>query len=398
MCHRSSWILSVASAVALVGILAHNPAWPSPEPGGEPKLRLVWGGKIQIDDLWVQDAAMIDDQKMVLVGTKAGAEEDDPNKLEPNGAILDLATKKTRPFTNGHTARICSVAVRRGLIATAGICRDPMVRIWDVKAGKTIHQIGLEEVLKAGGLEREQPWEHTEQAVAWFHKSDTLAVASDDHVVLLNPAKADKPLGVLEVPDPDKNSTDRPITVSPDDAWVACPLVKGPYSEARVVFWQVKTAKPMVVSLVPVEAIEMHNWWVNGVVFGPKNQLFAWREGKSEVKPGTTEAEALKAKRPVVQIGLTDVPKGKCTPLPLGENNLAVQSCAIDPNGQWLALVGFTESNTKVHLYHLPSRKLVCREQIKEDATPVWAAFTPGGKRLVYATHKGDVRWWDLCE
>lgn len=176
--HRWSQILGAAFAVTLLTMLVYSQVWPSPEPGEELKARLVLSGKIQIDNLRVEDAAMIDDKTVVLVGTKVGAEDEDPNKLDPHGVILDLPTKTTQVFTNGHTARICSVAARRGLIATVSIYRDPVVRIWDIKAGKTIQQIDLEEVLKGGGFERKKPWENTEQAVAWFHNSDTLLVAS----------------------------------------------------------------------------------------------------------------------------------------------------------------------------------------------------------------------------
>jgi hypothetical protein len=166
------------------------------------------------------------------------------------------------------------------------------------------------------------------------------------------------------------------------------------------VYWEVKTAQATVMSLVPRDVEEPDSWWVNGLVFGPKKQLFAWRDGKSKVKPGTLAAEALNARRPVVRIGLTDALKGKYTALPLAEN-LAVRCCAIDLDGNRLALVGFPRSDEEVNevqLYHLPSGKLACREQFKEDRKPVWVAFTPNKKRLVYATWKGDVQWWDILE
>jgi hypothetical protein len=388
--------LGVALAAALLGTITESTAQPSAEPGHVPGFRFAHGGEVKIDDLQVYGAAVMDEKTLVFVGTRAGPEDADPDTLDPNGAILDLVTKKARPFTNGHTARICGVAVRRDRIATTSIHRDPLL-IWDVKAGKTVRQVSIDKVLKGGGYTREEPPDNMEQAVAWFHKSDTLAVTSDEYVVLLDPARPDKAVGVLRVPEPTRGWADGPVAVSLDDAWMACPLGKGPRGKAKVVFWKVKTRKATEVVLVPKGVKKPDSWTAGGAVFGPTGQLFAWRNGISEVEPGTARADLLAATRQVVRVELTDVREGKHAPLPAGEG-LTVLSCAIDPTGKWLAVAGSGKRDDKVRVYHLPSGKLARRERLKGEHPPKWVAFTPAGKRLVCATLYGLVRWWDVSE
>ncbi len=392
---RLGLCLGAALATALLGVIASSPAQPSPEPGDNLGLSLARGKEVQLDNIWVYGAAVIDEKRLVFVGTKAGPEDADADKLDPNGAILDLATKKARPFTNGHTARICSVAVRRGQVATTSIYRDPLLRIWDIKAGKTVRQISIDKVLEGGGYTREAPTDNTEQAVAWLHKSDTLAVASDEHVILLDPTRPAKPVGVLRIPQPSGGWAASPVAVSPDDAWVACPLGQGPRGKARVVFWKVKTGKATDVSLIPKRVKKPHSWRPDGVAFGPRGQLFAWRNGISDVEAGTARADALAARRPVVRVALADAPEGKYVPLPVGEG-MTVLCCASDPTGKWLAVAGSGKPGSEVRVYHLPSGKLACRERLKGEHPPKWVAFTPTGKRLVCATLSGSVRWWEV--
>jgi WD40 repeat protein len=388
---RLGWCLSAALVAVLLWGLAESPARPAGAPDKKATLRLAPAGNVRIDDLWVYDAVPVDDTTLVLVGTRAGAEDADPNTLAPNGAMLDLATKKSRPFTNGHTARICSVAVRKGRIATAAIGRDPLLRLWDVKEGKTVQKVDLGKVVKDSGYDRGKVDETTEQAVAWFHKSDTLAIAADEYVILLDSPRPNKVAGVLRVPRPTEGWAQGPIAVSPDDEWVACPLGK-----ANVAFWKVKTARATDVSLIPKGARKPDAWSAHGVVFGPTGQLFAWRsESAAEVPEKVAEKDVPADRRGVVRIELTD--GGKFVPLAIGQSVYTLY-CAIDPTGKWLATAGTGQPDNEVRVYHLPTGALVCREPLKGEHPPKWVAFTPSGKRLVCATLYGLVRWWQLSK
>jgi hypothetical protein len=393
---RLGLCLGAALVAVLLAALGENPARPAAAPKEGPRLRLAPGGEFQIDDLQVSAAAVIDEKALVLVGTRRGPEDADPDSLEPNGAILDLGTKKARRFTNGHTARICGVAIRRGRIATTSIRRDPALRIWDLKAGKTVRQVSIDKVLEDAGYTREDPYEGTEQSVAWFHKSETLAVASDEYVLLLDAARPDKSVGVLRIPRPAGGWAHGPAAISPDDAWVACPIGQGPRGKARVVFWEVKTGKATEVSLTPSGVEKPEQWSADGAFFGPEGRLFAWRSAPpGEVPEKVAEKDVPAARRGVVRI---DVPGGKVVPLGMGQGIYTLH-CAIDPTGKWLAVAGTSrEPGDDVRVYHLPSGKLACRLGLKGENPPKWVAFTPSGKRLVCATLYGLVRWWDLRE
>lgn len=129
---RSRLFLAIGTviAVALLPLLACSPA-----PKDKPTIRVAPGGDMKLDDLRVEDAAVIDENRIVLVGSKSGPEDADPDKLAVNGAIIDLGMKSTRTFTNGHKARIKSVSVGRGRIATVSTENDPALRIWDLLTG-----------------------------------------------------------------------------------------------------------------------------------------------------------------------------------------------------------------------------------------------------------------------
>lgn len=154
-----------ALLAVLLSELLRSPALPAPLPKDKPTLRVSPAGEIKLADLRAEDAALIDENTVVLVGTKPDEEVADPNRFVPRGAIVDLAKKTSRPFTNGHTA---------------WIYRDPVLRIWDVKAGKSIAAIDIEKP------------EASRFGVACFHTSDRIAIAVGEQVIVLDPTKPDE--------------------------------------------------------------------------------------------------------------------------------------------------------------------------------------------------------------
>jgi WD40 repeat protein len=341
---------------------------------------------MKLADLRVEDLAVIDESTAVVVGTKDGPEDADPDKLGPNGAIIDLTRGTSRPFTNGHTARICSVSAARGRVATASNNRDPVLRVWDLGANRTV-----------AAVEIEKPGDRvTHYGAAWFHESDRVAVAADTRVVVFDPARpGDR--AEFACPPGSARWVEKPA-VGPGDAWLACPA-----DRATVVFWEVATRKATAVSLLPKGADpDGSGWSVDAVRFGPKGELFACRSSGSEdeVPENTAEKDVPADRRGVVRI---DLPAGRVVPLGMGQTVYTL-SCAADPTGTWLVTGGTSrldrpgpdaKTGGELRVYRMPYGELVHREQPKDSLPLKWVSFTPGGKRVVAATHDGVVRWWD---
>jgi hypothetical protein len=142
---------------------------------------------------------------------------------------------------------------------------------------------------------------------------------------------------------------------------------------------------------------------MHAVSFGPRGDLFACRSRRDdEVPEKASEKDVPPEQRGVVRI---DVRTGQVEPLASG-HTICTLSCAVDPTGTWLATVGSSRPDRprpdgeivvgELWVYHLPTRKLACREQL-EGLPPMWVAFTPSGKRLVCANGKGVVKWWDVA-
>jgi WD40 repeat protein len=391
-----SALVVVLLSLAAVNLVQSEPA------KDKPKIRLVQAGKLKLDDLVVADAAVIDENTVVIVGRK-GDIEDLPlvvDQKDPNGAIIDLVKKSARPFTNGHKARINSVSVGRGRVATVSTKRDPVLRIWDLKAGKVDKQIELNKLFE-NIREKYRDGEPLDYAVAWFHKSDRLAIAASEYVILLKPARPDD-MSLLQTPwltrrDKRENVIlpdwwiRGPIAISPDDTCVACPV-----GWSTAVFWN-KLGKPTDVPLIPKGAKDSEQWHVDGLTFSPAGKLFAWRSVGADKVPAE--------RRMIVQIDLIDVPEGKYVPLRM-KQNVNPYSCAIDPTGIWLATVGMSPpdkprrdgktSVSELRVYNLSSKELAYREQV-EGLPLMGVSFTPGGKRIVSTTSDGVIRWWDVA-
>jgi len=378
--------VSTFLAIGLLTVLQLVLIGSAPVPTGKSHFELRSAGVVKLNDLSVEDAAVIDEATVVVVGTKSNKDGDeDPDRLDPNGAIVGFAEKVVRPFTNGHTARICRVSVSRGRIATTSTGRDPVLRVWDLKAGKTVATV---EIDRPGGVS-------THYGVAWFHKSDRVAVAAGKRVIVLDPGKPGE-REELAIPAGSSRWVEKP-TVSPDDSLLACTA-----DRADVVVWEMATRKGIVFSLVPDKVDDPKQWLSGGVEFGPKGMLIAWRHGSdSEVPERQTEAETPAERRGVVSI---DRHSGRVTPLGLG-TSVYTLSCATDPTAKWLATAGSARpdeprsaGNTtlgELRVYNLVTKELAFREQVAGHPL-CWVAFTPSGKRIVSASYDGVVRWWDV--
>jgi WD40 repeat protein len=379
---RAYCCCGAAIAAALMADTIANPARSAP--AGQPPFRP--GGLVKVADLSVEAAAALDDSAVVVVGSRLGPEEAQPIGLPANGALIDLTKKTILPFTNGHTFCINSVAAGRGGIVTAGTSKEPFVRVWDRKAGKTV---AATEIEKPDGL--------AYYAVGCFNRSNKVAVAAGRRVLIFDPARPDDRAELacpLDLP----AGLSNPILIDPADSQLACSTAK-----TDVVLWQLATATTKVYSALPRSADPEDNTWLIGSVrFGAGGSLFAsrWRS-EDEVAEKTAEADVSADRRGVIRI---DLNSGRVEPLGLGQT-ISTLSCAVDPSGIWLATAGSSRPDRprpdgqvvvgELRVYHLPSRALTYREQV--DGLPlIWVDFTPGGKRLVSASRDGVIRWWEL--
>lgn len=291
-----------------------NPASSAPLPKDLPKLGIKLAGTITIPDLAIGDAAIIDESKVVVVGTvgeKDGVEN--PDERDPNGAIIDLGKKAHRPFTNGHTARIGSVSAVGNRIATTSNNRDPNLRVWDLKAGKSVAEI------KIG-----QPGASisTRFGAACFHKDDRIAIAADGKVIVLDPAKPDDRTE-YDYPDGEECWSNEKPVVSHDDEMIANSMGLG-----QIAYWNVATKKPKALNLLTERDAKEEDWLSGEVLFGRKGTVLAWRcASRSEVPENTPEADVPAERRGVMRI---DLAKGKMIPLKMGQT-IHTFTCAIDP-------------------------------------------------------------------
>lgn len=380
-----------ATAALAICTLAWIPSHAAPLPKELPRIRVKLAGEMKIPDLAIEHAAIIGEAKLVVVGTKAHPVVEEPDfvdsdKLNPNGAILDLDKKSHRSFTNDHTARICTVSSSGNRIVTASNSRDPTVRIWDHKTDKSVAEI------KVGG--RGETNAH--YGAACFHKGDRIAIATPGGVMVLDPTKPDIRT-VFDPPEGSKLWVNPKLIVSVDDARIACEAGTG-----HIAYWDVASKKPTALSLIPEKTKEEDQWRSGGVVFGAKGMLLAWRINSSAEVPETAiEAELSGSRRGVVQI---DTIGKKVVPLKMGQA-IHTMTCAIDPTETWLATGGYSRPDkplrngnlvaAELRIYHMPTGTLVHRNQM-EDGPLMWLAFTPSGKRIVAATADGVVRWWDV--
>ncbi len=348
-------------------------------PAPTDQLRLAPAGKIKVDNLGVNDACLIDDNLLVLVGRTGDFDpsKDAPKKAKPNGAIIDLTKKSVQSFTNGHKTQIWGVSSYGGRVVSGGTELDPFVRIWDLEAHRTSG------VIKVGT---------TYCRVRCFHNS--YRVVSDGllHLVVLDPAKPGERTKLRPPHAGGWTSSATTLAVSPDDASVVCTA-----EQDQVVCFDVATGKATAVRITPKDAGE--KWFMHGFAFSPSGKLFVCRGFGDEVPEGKTEKDVPADRRGIVRI---DLPEGKVVPLRMG-HTCGTLACAVDGKETWLATVGHSwpdkpangKSAGELRVYHLSSGKLVYREQWK-GMPPLWVWFTPSGKRLVCVATDGTVRWWDV--
>ncbi|HEY7329378.1 MAG TPA: hypothetical protein VH592_17180 [Gemmataceae bacterium] len=353
-------------------------------PAPTDRIPLTPAGKVKVDNLVVNDAALIDENRVVIVGRTGSVKDDgpdvpDPNEGVPNGAIIDLPKKSVQHFANQHTAQIWSVSSYGGRVISGSLrFEEAVLRSWDLKVQES------KEVAK---------FHHTPATyrLTCFHKSGRVVVDEVERLIVLSPAKPEErmelacPAGVEWL--------SYPLAVSPDDAWIACKGGRG-----QVVCFETATKKATVVPIAP-KGDDADKWSVHGLAFAPSGKLYVCRGGNAEQVPkGKAEKDVPAEHRGIVRI---ELPEGKLVPLNMGHPS-GTWGCAVDGGETWLSTVGWPDKRAdsdhvgELRVYNFASGKLAYREQLKGGVVPQWVWFTPSGKRLVCATMDGVVRWWDV--
>lgn len=380
--------VAVLTLSSLAGIALSKP------PAGGASIRIVAPQRFQVADLCVLDAAVIDESTIILVGTRTFDDEDNitTRDVKPNGAILDLTTKTFKPFTNGHTAQICSMSVARGRIVTVSDTQDPMLRVWDLKANKSADPIKIEVP--------DDEMNFKDYAVACLHGSDRVAVRVEEQISVIDLAKPEARQHYLNPLDK-KAFLYGPIAVSRDDLTLACCTVNGP----NLIYWDTKNRKTTIQAMSLEGTVDnIIQSTIDSIHFLSNNSLLLCRNHRTqqEVPEGLDESKTDAVRRAIVKVRFPD---GQVEPLGLGQT-AATRFCAVDPTETWLATVGssppdkptpavVTQSG-ELRVYNLATKKLVYREQTNKPLPLTWVAFTPSGKRLVATCVDGTVHWWDV--
>jgi WD40 repeat protein len=376
---------------------------PTAPAGEKPAIRLTNPVEVEvaIRDIAVNDAAlMADNESIVLVGSRGFGEDGLPqDDSPPAGAIVNLRTRAVREFTNGHKARIQSVAASSDgtRIVTGSTAADGRIRIWDVKAGKSLDPINASPL-----ADEKVHYFH----VAPFHHRPVVAVTLKDRIGLFDLTGREERVD-LTADYLGRGSPDDPA-VSSDDMYLACST----FPNLQIVIWDVGAKKVLfAAALLPVglaaQDYSKAIFTVRGLCFVKSGeQLIALRSGGGPEVPKDTPEEKIPAEKRA--LFLIDVPKQKTTPLGIG-HQIGTLHFALHPTDEWIATVGASRPDKPVpgnlpdpavgelRVWHYPTRKLVHKIQFDfEGFRPTWVGFTPDGKKLVAADAKGKVMAWDF--
>lgn len=347
----------------------------------------------------VREGTVVDDDRVVLVGATDGPPGADDSELKPNGWLIDL-TKRTAPkrFTNGHSAPLWSVSAGHGMVATTSTSLDPVLRVSDLSTGGRVAEVKLGEP----DLENSASFRYS---VRWLSKTPRLAVQIDREIHLLDPKTPSERVRHRVGTQPGRAPFSK-IAVSPNDTrigqgWTVA--VAGVQNwESGVNVWSIGTTEPAGV-IVNTPKEHEKGRLVHGVVFTRTDDVLAWRIGpEAEVTKGMAEKDAPADRRGIVRI---DLAGKRVVPTGMGLSR-GVSYAAIDPSGEWLALVGHAHPDgpnpenkrviSELRVYHVPNARLVYREQIATRDGFYWVGYSPSGRRLCAATVDGVLFWWDV--
>jgi WD40 repeat protein len=378
-------LLSLAAAAAAARQLYPVSAAPLPRPPGG--VRLTDPVEVTVKDLCIHNAAVLaDNHSVAVVGTTDLREDADPEAAAPGGAIVDLKTRAVRPFTNGHRARLSSAACTgdgSGLV-TGSTSQDKSLRVWDVRAGKSLDPIDL----SAFDI-------NLDFTVVCSARGRQVAADLGDRVAVFDLARPGERIDLTAKSFSGNNGPGHPA-ISPNGRLVACTT-----TQREVVVWDVATRKIVYTSSLLPEGVNKDNCHLWQLCFTKAGRGLIVRRSLSghEVPKGTAENEVPADRR---ALHLIDLDQRRVTPLGMG-HQIDTLSFALHPNEEWIATVGRSHppragkgSADELRVYHYPTRSLALRVQF-DDFHPNWVGFTRDGKKLVaVSSFHGKIKCWDF--
>jgi hypothetical protein len=339
-------------------------------------------------------ALLPDNESVVVVGGKPrGAGEDDraTEDAPPAGAILNLKTKAVRPFTNGHIARIKSVAVSADGSRIFTVCsdKDPFVRVWNVKAGKSLDPIPLpSEEDKIGTYE-----------VVCFSRGRKLYVNLQWCEVILDLQQPDRVEQWYPHPEIHEH-----LTISPDGQRQAYTTL---YGQVVIRNLSNREEKPSIFHLVPLGG-DYQDWVLSDLTFmrdGTRLIVARWHLGDVSEVPRRTAEEKVSAEP--CGLFLIDLVKKQVTPLGMGHQARTL-GFALHPSEEWIMTLGDSrpdrtdgikpsEPVREIRIYHFPTRSLAYRVHFQEGFLPHRIGFTPDGRKVVAVDYAGQVMSWEFA-
>lgn len=383
-------LVSVAALAALALLSGGDPA-PAQVPT---RVRLMNPVEITINNVHVDALAILPDNETVVVvgGKPPGPAEKNfvTEDADPAGVIVNLRTKVVRSFTNGHTARIKSVAVAGDGSRIFTVCsnKDPFVRVWDVKTSKPLAPIRLPQ--------KEDDFVGTYE-VASCASSRQLVVNLRWCLMVLDPDQPDQGKRWYPYPEPECN-----LVLSPNGKLFAYSTIAG-----QVVIKDLTDLETVYApSLLPLGG-DYRDWSLYELAFSQDGtQLIAVRSrhgDEGEVPQGTAEEKVPPQQRGLF---LIDVGKKHVIPLGLGHQIYTLAS-AFHPSGDWIATVGTSRPDKRgqkdasdrvgeLRIHHFRSRSTSVRVQFYDEFFPHRVRFTPDGKKIVAVDYEGKVKSWDF--
>ena len=327
-----------------------------------------------------QFTAMPDGKTVFLLGVEAVDLIEAVNATKPKGAWIDLATKKVIPFTNGLDSAATGItrSADSKRLFSVGSGPDAIIRQFELATAKTTVFADL----TANAPDNLAP------EMTYLRSKGQLAVVLDESVGLFD--KSGVKCFDMTHPDFHETAISNPV-VDVDEKHLVCTTFRG-----NLLVWDLKTKKSLPSIRIKPEAVDYNSWRISDLQFANRsNRLLVCHYPTEKAVPE--------------ECSITSVDLEKSTAVTLKMGHTVVSNrMAIHPTDRWIAIVGCSRPVQnlgkefppgacvgELRIYDLASLKLVLTQQFAEFY-PGWVEFANDGKKIICASHDGEVRSWNF--